>query len=238
MNPFEVIKTQLMVRNHHLSLTHTIRSLFQQHGPFVLFRGVHLGVLSASATNSFYFVLYENLKDWAVTHIGRFGYGITALFSRAAAVTLMLPVEILRTRAYVQAEKGSLWGFHGLQAQVWRDLIWSTLFWQLFEEGSRWTQSLGFSETFSYMVPSSIAAVTASLLTHPLDVLKTRLQLHFDYAEFPLKGLWDLYKSSGGRMLFKGVTVRCTRSLLSLPLFIYVYMKCRAYLVSKASVQL
>ena len=237
MNPFEVIKTQLMAGDRNQSLVRTTTRLLREHGPLVLLRGAHLSMVTSSTSNSIYFLLYENLKDWMVSKIGHFGFGVSAFISRTVCVTAMLPVEILKTRAYVKAEAGSLWGFHGLQAQVWRDLIWSSVFWQLFEEGSRWTRSLGFSDTFSVTVPASLAGMAASLLTHPLDVLKTRLQLHFPYTEFPLKGLVDLYTGSGWRFLFTGLTVRCLRTVLALPLFMYVYTRSRAYLVAKASVE-
>ena len=235
MNPFEVIKTQLMAGDRHQSLSQSTTRLLRTHGPLVLFRGAHLSIVTSACSNSIYFLLYENLKTWMVSQIGHFGFGLSAFVSRTVAVTVMLPVEILKTRAYVRAEAGSLWKFHGLQTQVWRDLLWSSVFWQLFEESSRWTRSLGYSDTFSNTVPASLAGLVASLITHPLDVLKTRLQLHIPYSEFPLQGLSDLRKSSGWRFLFTGLTVRCLRTALSLPLFMYVYTHSRAYLVAKAS---
>lgn len=237
MNPFEVIKTQLMAGDRHQSLSQTTIRLLQKHGPLVLFRGAHLSMVTSACSNSIYFLLYENLKSWMVSQIGHFGFGISAFVSRTVAVTVMLPVEILKTRAYVKAEAGSLWQFQGLQSQVWRDLLWSSVFWQLFEESSRWTRALGYSDTFSNTVPASLAGIAASLLTHPLDVLKTRLQLHFPCSEFPPTGLLELGRASGWRFLFTGLTVRCLRTGLSLPLFMYVYTHSRAYLVAKASVE-
>jgi len=221
-NPFDVVKTRQMLGAHQY-LRSALGLLIHTEGKRVLLSGMRPALISGVAGNACYFLLYESLKDRATAGVGQLGYGVTAFFSRAAAVALLTPVEVLRTRAYAGTSTAEVLVYRGLQAQVWRDVIWSSVFWQVYET------SLPSDPSSAATIASAvIGGITASVLTHPLDFLKTKLQLDYSLGENPLQGLQHLWTSERTRMFTQGLTAHCLKSAVNMSVFIVLYTHLRS----------
>lgn len=122
--------------------------------------------------------------------------------ARAISATMVTPIELLRTRLQASHSKDGmsmvLRGFgdeiraqgitvlwRGLCATLWRDVPFSAIYFASYEAGKRMltggglgeSRTGGFSQEFavSFAVGSSSGCI-AALITHPFDVIKTRLQ--------------------------------------------------------------
>ena len=223
-NPFDVVKTRQMLGANQ-NLRSALGLLIHTEGKRVLLSGMRPALLSGVAGNACYFLLYESLKEKATALVGQVGYGLTAFCSRAASVALLTPVEVRRTRAYAGTSSAEVLVYRGLQAQVWRDVIWSTICWQIYET------SLPAEPSSAATVMSAImGGIAASVLTHPLDFLKTKLQLDYSLGENPLLGLKQLWNSERSHTFTQGLAAHCLKSAANMSAFILLYTHLRSFL--------
>ena len=227
-NHFDIIKTRQMLGDTQ-PLTQLLKGLVQTEGKSVLLSGMKPALLAGVAGNACYFLMYETLKARATEAIGPLGFGLTAFASRATAVALMIPVEVMRTRAYAgsSAALQQVSMFRGLQTQVWRDVIWSAVCWQVYETATPYLHSLGLSDSVSAVVSGVSAGLAASVITHPLDLLKTRLQVDGVMEESTVLGLKELWRTEGGRMFTLGLNAHCMKTAANMSVFIYIYTTLR-----------
>ena len=225
-NPLDVVKTRQMMGDSE-SMTDTFKLIIKAEGTRVLLSGVAPTLVVGAAGNACYFLLYESLKWKAVALVGKCGFGATAFFSRLASVTLLIPVEVIRTRAYAGSAGSKANLCRGLLSQVCRDILWSVICWQLYE----------------FIVPSDpsillivlgavIGAIVASALTHPLDFLKTKQQVDCSLSENPIIGLKQLWGSQGMKVVTKGLAVHCLEAAVAIVVFILLYTQAIALLSS------
>lgn len=122
--------------------------------------------------------------------------------ARAISATMVTPIELLRTRLQASHANdnmrivmhqigtemrdggvGMLW--RGLGATLWRDVPFSAIYFASYETGKQMltggglgeSRTGGFSQEFAIsFAVGSVSGSIAALVTHPFDVLKTRLQ--------------------------------------------------------------
>ncbi|WCJ21431.1 Mitochondrial substrate carrier family protein [Euphorbia peplus] len=84
------------------------------------------------------------------------------------------------------------------------------------EEKQEWSASP--SKVLNHFASSGISVAVATALTHPLDVLKVRLQMQLVGQRGPLTGMGSVFvhilKSEGPKALYLGLTPALTRSVL------------------------
>lgn len=227
-NHFDVVKTRQMLGGPQHSITAVLRMIARSEGKKVLLSGIKPALVAGVAGNALYFLLYETLKHRATDALGSIGFGLAAFASRAAAVTVMIPVEVARTRAYASADTlQQVSVFRGLQTQVWRDVLWSTFCWQLYETTFPRLESAGVSHSLSSVLCGIAAGVGASVLTHPLDLLKTRLQVGESLEENTFLGLRGLWAQERSRIFTLGLSAHCLKSVVNMSVFMYVYTTLR-----------
>ena len=120
--------------------------------------------------------------------------GITA---RTCLTSLLSPLELFRTnlqstpkspdqphtlasvlgsiRTAVR-QHGILFLWRGLGPTLWRDVPFSGIYWAGYEAWKRYFESQGKTGPYIAFASGAISGTTASLLTSPFDVLKTRRQ--------------------------------------------------------------
>lgn len=227
-NHFDIVKTRQMM-GRDFDVWTGLREVAATEGKWALLSGLKQAVLAGVAGNACYFLLYEASKQKCADVIGPLGFGISAFFSRAAAVALMIPVEVLRTRAYAgsAASVQNVSLAKGLKTQVWRDVFWSTICWQVYESTRPALISLSFSPSFSSVLSGVIGGLLATVLTHPLDLLKTKMQLGEIEGERTVTGLKRLWETQGSEVLRRGLMAHCMRTTANMSVFIYVYTTLR-----------
>lgn len=191
-----------------------------------------------------------------LVQISPVGNMLSGALSRASVGFVMMPVTILKVRfesdlyAYrsLAGAASSIWKhegiagfFRGWGATAVRDAPYAGIFFVFYEAGKkslsnifmtddqkrekRDNRSLGVN-----MTASALAAMAATTLTNPFDMLKTRLQvLPGEY-----KNLWvalgRVVREEGPKKLFNGLSLRIGRKAVSSALVWPAY----EYLISRA----
>lgn len=175
-------------------------------------KGLSPTLLMAVPSTVIYYTMYDQLKI-------QFGFRpdrrniqapmFAGIIARTMAVSAISPIELVRTKlqsrqgySYVELvgivrsavrQNGVLSLWRGLSPTLLRDVPFSALYWVGYEAlKRRMTSGLGHEWTF--LIPflaGSLSGAMASILTNPLDVAKTHMQV-------------DLGESLGERSLGRG----------------------------------
>ncbi|KAF9229346.1 mitochondrial carrier [Gyrodon lividus] len=84
--------------------------------------------------------------------------------------------SVLRSIRTIVREQGILFLWRGLGPTLWRDVPFSGIYWAGYEGWKRYFESRGKTGAYVAFASGAISGTTASLLTSPFDVLKTRRQ--------------------------------------------------------------
>lgn len=225
LTPFDVIKnTQISAYTSRGPIT-TMKFLVRDTGLKTLWRGVVASSISTFSSNIVYYPCYELTRIHLQQINETWGPGLAAIFSRSIAVLVTLPVERLRT-SIQGIGKGKLeLNTRGLKPTLYRDIIFSFTYFSIWENLYRYLKPYDFylDRTFSIFIGSLAAAV----LTHPFDVLKTKVQTRYeDFFEFDskiLKSLKTIYTNEGLSGLFIGSQARISKIVFGLVIYTNLY---------------
>ncbi|GMF55812.1 unnamed protein product [Phytophthora fragariaefolia] len=178
----------------------TMARIVRLEGPLALYAGLPPTLLTAVPSTVVYFTSYEMLLKRLKTAFPEQDHGLLAMASgslaRTAAATIFSPFELIRVRmqAVVNAHPFStyvrqVWQggvrqlFAGLGATLARDIPFSAFYWYGIETSKEYlTERVPIADAQRKRVSVAfisgvLAGVLATVLTHPLDVIKTRSQL-------------------------------------------------------------
>ncbi|KIK94912.1 hypothetical protein PAXRUDRAFT_827523 [Paxillus rubicundulus Ve08.2h10] len=177
-----------------------VRHVVRAEGIRGLWKGAGTSLLIGVPSSTVYMLTYDHLLRNvlpplvpAPTLLPLFA-GITA---RTCLTSLLSPLELVRTNLQstpkspdqphtlpsvlrsirtVVREQGIVFLWRGLGPTLWRDVPFSGIYWAGYEAWKRHFESLGKSGVYVSFASGAISGTTASLLTSPFDVLKTRRQ--------------------------------------------------------------
>ena len=205
-NPVLIVKVHLQKvrvdREKKLSpgILDTVRNIYRSRGLRGFWAGLPMGLMQSVPSTALFMLAYEETKKGLSGFLGKesplypFIPGIGASMARTASVTLITPIELVRTIQASGVAKSSTFllqnlyrqrgiaGFYlGLRPTLFRDVPYTFIYWQSYQmmkdqvlpEG---VQSLG--SMASVFVAGSISATAAAIFTHPFDVLKTIQQVN------------------------------------------------------------
>ncbi|KAI6187833.1 hypothetical protein M3Y98_00288200 [Aphelenchoides besseyi] len=172
-----------------------------------LWSGLSPTIVSAVPATVFYFTVYDNLhvqfrRSFGDTMFAPLTAGVLA---RCASVTLVSPLEMIRTKMQSQIVSfadlskilkssikqdgySSLW--RGLTATYLRDIPFSAVYWTLYEYLKKRGMALKKKRETDFMISfisGATAGSVASVLTHPFDVVKTHRQIELGQIRRPIK---------------------------------------------------
>ena len=160
-------------------------------------KGLSPTLLMAVPLTVIYYTVYDQLKV-------KFGFkpmerNVTAplvagVIARSVAVTVVCPIELVRTKLQsrtginisevlsvvrtVTAQNGVLSMWRGLSPMLLRDVPFSVIFWLGYEDLKRnLTNRASTYQPFIPFIAGSIAGSVAAVVTTPLDVVKTHMQV-------------------------------------------------------------
>lgn len=218
-----------------------VRHVWRAEGMRGLWKGAGTTLLIGVPSSSMYMLTYDHLlrnvlpplipSPTLVPMVA----GITA---RASLTSLLSPLELIRTnlqstpmspdkphtlpsvlasvRTIVQ-KQGITFLWRGLGPTLWRDVPFSGIYWAGYETWKRFFESQGKKGAYVAFACGAISGTTASLITSPFDVLKTRRQALLmtgtmssrTTATIPL--LAHIVRSEGTAALFAGVLPRTVK---------------------------
>lgn len=250
MTPLDVVKVKMQAASRLQKGKSTISGktlegiwkIARTEGPLELWRGLGPTMAMAVPNTVAYFVAYESMKDLLQNdtfgpQISTYSPMISGSVARIVAVSLISPIELLRTQMQVHSRPlpQALMALHrtvkdgagisalyrGLQPTLWRDVPFSALYWTLYEKLSKpilssilirnYQEEVDWlSSSVSFLAGGLSGAVSAAVTT-PFDVAKTQRQMDFLHGNRPLSvwtHLHDIYNSQGIKGLFRGIIPR------------------------------
>lgn len=263
LQPFDVVKTRVIGPLDSSSIQFRssgklLFSILQNEGMFALWKGSIASILRVGGGAAIYFAsldLFVPLSDLlSKTQESNSTSSIKALSSGALARTLaavaMLPVTVLKTRfegnygpkygnSYLSAIRGILKqegvsGFYkGLVPLFFRDVPYSGLSFWIFMESRNLLKATSLSDEAAGFLCGALSGGLATAITHPGEVLKTKMQLEDRKGTI---GLYEtcrvVYHSDGTIGFFRGFTPRVIKRSMSSAISWYVFT---VYLILKES---
>lgn len=120
-----------------------------------------------------------------------------------------------------------------LSATLWRDVPFSAIYWLVVEEVKKKqrdraaTQVVNKTNQFvTSLTAASAGGLTAAMVTHPFDVIKTKRQV-FEFANVPVRGTWDIARmivqTDGWRGLAVGLAPRLAKVIPGASIMLTTY---------------
>lgn len=218
-----------------------IRHIWRHEGIRGLWKGAGTSLLIGVPSSTVYMLTYDHLLRNVFPHFISsptfvpLAAGITA---RTAITTALSPLELIRTNlqstpkspdqphtlpsvlrsiGMVVRRQGVLFLWRGLGPTLWRDVPFSGIYWAGYEGWKRYFESRGQGGAYVAFACGAISGTTASLLTSPFDVLKTRRQALLMAGTIPsqARGTISLclriVRTEGMAALFAGVWPRTAK---------------------------
>ncbi|KAF8445999.1 mitochondrial carrier domain-containing protein [Boletus edulis BED1] len=218
-----------------------IRHVVRAEGVRGLWKGVGTTLVIGVPSSTMYMLTYDHLLRNVMPQfipsptLAPLFAGITA---RTLLTSLLSPLELVRTNlqstpkspdqphtlssvlgsvrtAVRQRGIGFLW--RGLGPTLWRDVPFSGIYWAGYEAWKRHFESRGKTGPNVAFASGAISGTTASLLTSPFDVLKTRQQALLMSGTLPSRETGTIplclriMRTEGAGALFAGVLPRTAK---------------------------
>lgn len=225
LSPFDVIKNSQIYSTKKLSITQAVKLAKAKSGLRGLWRGVWASLGAVGINNLVYYPLYERVKGPLGEELGAVGSGVAGGISRSVSVLLASPVEMYRTKIQATGTGVFLRRFNGLRATITRDIVFSTVFFFFTENLNVKLKDWGELNARSASIV--IGSTVAAFLTHPFDVLKTKLQtkgcLYEKYEKKTVRGVLCIGKTEGVAELSKGLFSRSLKIVPGLVIYLNSY---------------
>lgn len=229
LTPFDVIKNTQISSFNHVSPYQTYKLLVKDTGIRTMWRGLLSASFTTFTSNIIYYPCFEILKKELKPYSETWSPGLAAIISRTLTVSLTLPVERLRT-SIQSIGKGEIeFNLKGFRVTLQRDIIFSFTYFTIWENLYEVIKPFGFvmGKTFAILVGS----LTAALITHPFDVIKTKIQSRYeifkDYDRNTLRAARDIYGKDGFQGFYVGAQARISKIVIGLMIYtnLYEHMK-------------
>jgi len=228
-----------------------MRHMIAKEGVMSLYKGVGIVVAAAAPAQAMYFAGYEAGRSLL-------GSSSSAIFAAGCMAQLCgsvtwVPMDVIKERLQIEGQLktgevyGSSWqavkqicrheGFMGLyRAYVIHQFVWAPfngLYFTTYERTKKYmSDQYNSGPVVAGTVASISAGTVASVVTSPLDLVKTRLQVMlsnptiFDYTG-PVDAFFKIVKKEGVAALFDGVAARCIwlTPRISIAMVSYEYIK-------------
>ncbi|KAL5253886.1 hypothetical protein ACHWQZ_G013598 [Mnemiopsis leidyi] len=230
--PLDFIKTQLQANRSSSKVQHLFSSRAQLYRGLVE-RAWWIGLRPSLAKTipgvACYFVTLSQIKKMCGTNLGPVSVVVMGALSRTITVVVVQPLTLIKTRyesgrfgyksihgavqAIVAEEK--LHGlYRGLGATIVRDAPFSGIYLAFYSHLKLHTFA-GSDSVASTTLSGLVAGSLASLITHPADVIKTRIQIDNTTQRGSLRHIVPkIYQEGGVSGFYSGFAPRLVRRTL------------------------
>jgi hypothetical protein len=225
LTPFDVVKnTQIsgVVRRNPFETT---AMLYRQSGLKSLWRGLIAASFSTFSNNIIYYPCYEFAKPIFKEISPLWGNGLAAVCCRFIAVFLTLPIERLRTSIQGTGTGKFALTLKGFRVTLYRDVVFSFTYFTILENLYAAVKEHNF--LLSRTACTITGALVAAVITHPFDVVKTKVQTRYccfsHYDRNTIRAVRDVWRKEGWAGLFIGSQPRITKITIGLVIYMNLY---------------
>ncbi|GAX78294.1 hypothetical protein CEUSTIGMA_g5736.t1 [Chlamydomonas eustigma] len=249
LQPLDVVRTRMQgdsIQGLSRNTISTARVIFETQGVSGFWRGTGPTVIRLGLGVGLHMVLVENFQQVlkqqmydGLSHLSSVNAAITGALSRATASLLMCPITMIKTRmeyggtgamkykdtwhalVTISRTEGPQSLFRGLIPNIMTTAPFSGLYYMFYIRLKEGLAAEGRPQVLVNFSAGTVAAVAATLLTQPFDVIRTRVQLSAatnsssatggnlatGLVSGPLQALKETF-SQGPRALFVGTLPR------------------------------
>ena len=245
--PLEVIKTDILVnpvRNNVIEASGPLKSMvvssqriwaFEQGG----LRNFYRGALIAGARQSLGFATYVSLLK-EINHVSQARYAqwkyltlsLNAVLAKTLAISLTTPLIILKTRMEVLCgSKNSIYAtfnqiiknesvvglYKGASSVMYREAVFTFVHYGTYTYLKDVLKGHGAGIIHQNVLSAFTAAAIASVVSHPFEVIRNRVQVQPQFLENykrysnVLEGVIKIYRSEGLKGYIKGIGPRALK---------------------------
>jgi solute carrier family 25 protein 38 len=226
----------------------TMKTVVKEEGTKGLWKGTAPSIYRTVPGTGLYFLLLNNVQALTRKTLGsRADHSLAALFcgssARCLATMALMPFTVVKTRfeasgtnhiyrgtfdalKTIASQEGARGLYSGWIATIARDAPFSGLYFMFYSKFRENMQKVTVNNKEMPQAAVNLssgltAGVIATLVTHPPDVIKTRLQTQVfgqENSNYYYKNTWDatvkIYKTEGFGAFFKGAVPRMLRRTL------------------------
>lgn len=246
LQPFDTMKTVQQYSKIRMTLIQAGRELLARGGIAELYQGLGVTLVGSMPSVGVYFGLYQFVKKQIDSHGNISPYlsvTISAGVGNFVASFFRVPYEVVKQRLQVGAypttmvalksiyQEGGLIGFFGkggLKTQWARDIPYAMVTLLVYETLQNYAAKRRGSvekkgSPLENMVIGAIAGGMGSLVTNPMDMVKTRMMTSPELYESPMDAAWKALKAEGPQAFMKGATPRLMHKIPANAFFFVVY---------------
>lgn len=236
--PLDLIKTRIQTRpseKQPLTMASAARSVLRSEGVLGLWRGLGPSLARTVPGVGLYFTTAHTLRSRLASGSGSSSLGpgaslLVGFVSRSVACTALIPVTVLKLRSEVETKvtasitdiyrlEGARGLTRGLLPTILRDAPFSGLYMMMYDM----IRSAEWNKLDSALMNGLMAGCLASLVTHPMDVVKTKMQLQTRGNKTLVRACSRILIKYGPRGFFLGLGPRLIRRSLMAGLAWSVY---------------
>lgn len=236
--PLDLIKTRIQTRpseKQPLTMASAARSVLRSEGVLGLWRGLGPSLARTVPGVGLYFTTAHTLRSRLASGSGSSSLGpgaslLVGFVSRSVACTALIPVTVLKLRSEVETKvaasitdiyrvEGARGLTRGLLPTILRDAPFSGLYMMMYDM----IRSAEWNKLDSALMNGLMAGFLASLVTHPMDVVKTKMQLQTRGTKTLVRACSRILIKYGPRGFFLGLGPRLIRRSLMAGLAWSVY---------------
>ncbi|XP_062508159.1 mitochondrial glycine transporter-like [Corticium candelabrum] len=239
LQPLDVVKTRLQLRSGISSrlarkngMTSVFLHIFRSEHPLALYKGLLPSMVRIVPGVGIYFSTLTFLSNHLNLHPSPVQSLFVAAVARFCACVALHPFTVIKTQlesglfkysGMLQAIKeisrvGGLKGlYRGLGATVARDVPFSScyfMFYNMMKQSELFESYFVVPPSAAHFLSGIVAGTLASLITHPPDVIKTRLQAEPQQYRHAVHAFVDIVQTESPRTFFSGILPRLIRRTL------------------------
>lgn len=194
--PFDVIRCRQQANiTSRMSMFRTAKTMVQNNGTRVLFKGMCAQLFWNVPAQGTYFTVYEKSKEYIKPHVrpgSALVEGLAGALATTAGFAFWTPMDTICQRCQATDNFhntgrnifSKIWareGIRGLYAGFFPSLLVEipmvSAFWIIYERLKRPLRPYLRSEEMTVASSSAIAAIIATWITNPVDIIRTHIQL-------------------------------------------------------------
>ena len=234
LQPLDVLKTNLVSSYKPLSILSCLKFIHARYGIRGFWRGSQISAVRVMLGTGFYLAVIEKLRHKHIklekpSHTFLSGFWIAAV-SRFITSTIFTPTNVIKVRMesfegdryknmidaiYKTYYEEGIKGFYvGLTPTYVKDIPHSALSYGFYEFYQNIFNNIERTKNSRNFMVGSLAAFSATCITHPFDVIRTRMQLAYlsQKPEHRYNGVFDaihkIYTTEGFRGMYRGMIPR------------------------------
>jgi solute carrier family 25 protein 38 len=255
VQPLDVIKTNFLTIEGKTTIKKSFKFVLKNHGPLGFWKGLSPSVTKSFIGSGISFSLLEKFKILIPKTQSRLSHiihdSLSAIFSRTLTTVLLNPLSVVKIRMEapqtdpyrgmgdalkrIYKEEGFKGYYKGLGPTLLRDLPFSGLAYTFYRQYHHIFKEMFGDSKFVSMFSGGMAGFTATLITHPFDIIKTRNQFnHISKTEqFRYLGIVHafkcIYSNEGLKGFTTGLSIRIIERTIAFSSVWFIYENLKHY---------